>query len=80
MPHSSQKQRVSIIVDAHLLAENKLTDNRSAAFEEAPAFVACPENWGAVETVLPESQSSRYSEEEEGSLLKSKWKKLSEGL
>jgi len=58
------KQRVSIIVDAHLLAEiDKLTDNRSAAFEEALRLWR-PENWGAVETVLPESQS-RYSEEEE---------------
>ena len=36
MPHSSQKQRVSITVDAHLLAEiDKLAENRSAAFEEA---------------------------------------------
>ena len=36
MPHSSQKQRVSITVDAQLLAEiDKLTENRSAAFEEA---------------------------------------------
>lgn len=35
MPHSSQKQRVSITVDAQLLDEiDKLTDNRSAAFEE----------------------------------------------
>lgn len=36
MPYSSQKQRVSITVDAQLLAEiDKLTENRSAAFEEA---------------------------------------------
>lgn len=36
MHQSSQKQRVSITVDAHLLAEiDKLTENRSAAFEEA---------------------------------------------
>ncbi len=36
MPHSSQKQRVLITVDAQVLAEiDKLTDNRSAAFEEA---------------------------------------------
>lgn len=36
MPQSSQKQRVSITVDAQLLAEiDKLTENRSAAFEEA---------------------------------------------
>lgn len=35
MPHSRQKQRVSITVDAQLLDEiDKLTDNRSAAFEE----------------------------------------------
>lgn len=35
MPHSQQKQRVSITVDAQLLNEiDKLTDNRSAAFEE----------------------------------------------
>ncbi len=36
MPHSSQKQRVSITVDSQLLVEiDKLTDNHSAAFEEA---------------------------------------------
>jgi len=36
MSYSSQKQRVSITVDAQLLAEiDKLTENRSAAFEEA---------------------------------------------
>lgn len=36
MPHTSQKQRVSVTVDAQLLAEiDKLTENRSAAFEEA---------------------------------------------
>lgn len=36
MPHSSQKQRVSVTVDAQLLAEiDKLTENRSLAFEEA---------------------------------------------
>jgi metal-responsive CopG/Arc/MetJ family transcriptional regulator len=36
MPQFSQKQRVSITVDAQLLAEiDKLTENRSAAFEEA---------------------------------------------
>lgn len=35
MPHSSQKQRVSITVDAQLLEKiDKLTDNCSAAFEE----------------------------------------------
>lgn len=35
MPHSSQKQRVLIAVDAQLLEKiDKLTDNRSAAFEE----------------------------------------------
>ena len=35
MPHSPQKQRVSITIDAKLLAEiDQLTDNRSAAFEE----------------------------------------------
>lgn len=36
MSYSSQKQRVSVTVDARLLAEiDKLTENRSAAFEEA---------------------------------------------
>ncbi len=35
MTHSQQKQRVSITVDSHLLEEiDKLTNNRSAAFEE----------------------------------------------
>lgn len=33
---SSQKRRVSVTIDAHLLDEvDRLTDNRSAAFEEA---------------------------------------------
>lgn len=36
MPHSSPKQRVSVTVDSKLLIEiDKLTENRSAAFEEA---------------------------------------------
>ncbi|MUG92323.1 hypothetical protein F7734_07570 [Scytonema sp. UIC 10036] len=36
MSNSVQKRRVSITVDSHLLDEvDKLTDNRSAAFEEA---------------------------------------------
>ena len=35
MPNSSQKQRISITVDAQLLAEvDSLTKNRSAAVEE----------------------------------------------
>ncbi len=35
MYQSQQKQRVSITVDSHLLGEvDKLTNNRSAAFEE----------------------------------------------
>ena len=36
MSYPLQKQRVSITVDSRLLAEiDKLTENRSAAFEEA---------------------------------------------
>lgn len=36
MSYSSPKQRVSVTVDSQLLAEiDKLTENRSAAFEEA---------------------------------------------
>jgi len=76
MPHSSQKQRVSIIVDAHLLAEiDKLTDNRSAAFEEALRL------WRAqkIEEQLRQFYQNRSQadmEEEEGAVCSRKWKKL----
>jgi len=62
MPHSSQKQRVSIIVDAHLLAENWQANRCSAAFEEALRLWR-PENWG--ERQFYQNRQADIQEEEE---------------
>jgi len=63
------KQRVSIIVDAHLLAEiDKLTDNRSAAFEEAPCVCGAQKIEEQLRQFYQNRSQADIQEEEEGAV------------